>query len=88
MIRTGRKKEWSILLFVACLIIFMPPVLSIFDESDLVFGIPMSFLYLFGSWAGVILFTAIGARRRTLMKNAPEQPGFEDLRPGSSQEKP
>ncbi|MEH6544936.1 MAG: hypothetical protein V7701_00805 [Sneathiella sp.] len=87
MIRTGRKKEWSILLFVACLIIFMPPVLSIFDESDLVFGIPMSFLYLFGSWGGVILFTALGARRRTIGKGTPEQPRFEDLAPGSGRER-
>jgi hypothetical protein len=65
----------------------MPPVLSIFDESDLIFGIPMSFLFLFGSWAGVILFTALGARRRTITEDTPEQPGFEGLRPGSGQER-
>lgn len=87
MVRTGRKKEWSILLFAACLIIFMPPVLSIFDESDLVFGIPMSFLYLFGSWAGVIIFTALGARRRPVAINGPEQKGFDELQSGIGQEK-
>ena len=68
MIRTGRKKEWSILLFVACLIAFMPPVLTLFDIADSVLGIPLSYLYLFGAWAGVIIITAVGARRR------PERP--------------
>ncbi|MCF8467236.1 MAG: hypothetical protein K9G33_07515 [Sneathiella sp.] len=64
MIRTGRKKEWSILLFVACLIAFMPPVLVLFDKADRVFGIPLGYLYLFGAWAGIIVVTAIGAKRR------------------------
>jgi hypothetical protein len=87
MVRTGRKKEWSILLFVACLIIFMPPVLSIFDKSYLVFGIPVSYLYLFGSWAAVIIFTALGARRRPEATNGPVQPGFDELKSGVGQEK-
>jgi len=66
MIRTGRKKEWSVLLFVVCLIVFMPPVLTIFDNPVLVFGIPLSILFLFGGWAAVIVFTAVGARRRVM----------------------
>ena len=65
MIRTGRKKEWSILLFVACLIAFTPPILTLFDVADRVFGIPLSYLYLFGIWAVIIVFTAIAARRRS-----------------------
>ncbi|PHQ71057.1 MAG: hypothetical protein COB93_04030 [Sneathiella sp.] len=65
MNRTGRKKEWSILLFVVCLIAFVPPVLTIFDKPGLVFGIPLSILYLFGTWSAVIIFTAIGAHRRS-----------------------
>jgi hypothetical protein len=66
MIRTGRKKEWSILLFVASLILFLPPVLKIFDRADLFFNIPLSYMYFFGVWALVILFTALGARRRMM----------------------
>ena len=65
MIRTGRKKEWSILLFVACLVAFVPPVLSLFDIPDRVLGIPLSYLYLFSIWAAVIAMAALGARRAT-----------------------
>ncbi len=66
MIRSGRKKEWSILLFVASLILFLPPILKIFDRADLLFNIPLSYVYFFGVWALVILFTALGARRRMM----------------------
>ena len=65
MIRTGRKKEWSILLFVVCLIAFVPPMISLFDVPTLIFGIPISYLYMFGVWAAVIAMTALGARRGT-----------------------
>lgn len=63
MIRTGRKKEWSILLFVASLIAFLPPVILIFDSPRPLFGIPLIYLYLFGVWALIIALTAFGARR-------------------------
>ncbi len=63
MIRTGRKKEWAVLLFVACFVALMPPVIALFDIPLRVFGIPLSFLFLFGVWAFAIAMTALGARR-------------------------
>jgi hypothetical protein len=63
MIRTGRKKEWSILLFVACLVAIMPPVIALFDIPVRLFGIPLSYLFLFGIWGGAIAMTALGARQ-------------------------
>jgi len=63
MIRTGRKKEWSVLLFVACLVALLPPVIALFDSSIRVFGIPLSYLFVFGVWAFAIAMTALGARR-------------------------
>ena len=63
MIRTGRKKEWSVLLFVACFVAFMPPVIALFDTPLRVFGIPLSYLFLFGIWAFAIVMTALGARQ-------------------------
>lgn len=54
------------MLFVASLILFLPPVLKIFDRADLFFNVPLSYFYFFGIWALVILFTALGARRRLL----------------------
>jgi len=64
MKRTGRKKEWSILVFCAFLVGVFPPILFLFDKPVLIGGFPLSFLYLFGFWAVMIAFIAIGARRR------------------------
>ncbi len=41
-----------------------PPILFVFDKPVLVLNIPLSFLYLYGFWAVMIAFMAIGARRR------------------------
>ncbi|WP_169570244.1 hypothetical protein [Sneathiella limimaris] len=64
MQRTGRKKEWAILVFCLFLLGIFPPLIKVFDLPDLIFSYPLSFLYLFGFWALMILFVAIGARRR------------------------
>ncbi|MAL80544.1 MAG: hypothetical protein CMN55_15805 [Sneathiella sp.] len=63
MIRTGRKKEWSILLFVVFLIALLPPVIMIFDTPRRLLGIPIIFLYLFTVWGAAIALTALGAKR-------------------------
>lgn len=64
MKRSGRKKEWSILGFCIFLLGIFPPILYVFDKPILLFDLPLSFLYLYGLWAIVIVFVAIGARRR------------------------
>ncbi|PHS74204.1 MAG: hypothetical protein COB59_12245 [Rhodospirillaceae bacterium] len=64
MKRQGRKKEWSVVLFCAALLLFMPPILPIFDKPDLIFGLPITFVVLFGTWAVVIFFVAVGARQK------------------------
>ncbi|PCI41412.1 MAG: hypothetical protein COB46_03940 [Rhodospirillaceae bacterium] len=69
MKRQGRKKEWSVVLFCAALLLFMPPILPVFDTPDLIFGLPRTFVVLFGAWALVIFFVALGARQ----KKPPEQ---------------
>lgn len=71
MKRTGRKKEWSILVFSAFLLGIFPPVLLVFDKQVLTLGLPTSFLYLYGLWALMIVFMAIGAKRRKI----PPMPG-------------
>jgi|TARA_R110002094_G_C4824985_1_gene204964 hypothetical protein len=63
MIRTGRKKEWSVLLFVVFLVALLPPVIMIFDSPRRLFGIPIIFLYLFTVWGAAIALTALGAKR-------------------------
>ncbi len=66
MKRTGRKKEWSILLFCVFALGIFPPALFVFDKQVLVLGSPLSFLYLFGLWTVMIFFIAIGAKRRKI----------------------
>lgn len=64
MKRTGRKKEWAILVFCLFFLGISPPLIRVFDTPYMIFELPMSFLYLYGLWALMILFIAIGARRR------------------------
>jgi hypothetical protein len=59
MNRLRRNGEWSVVLFVVALLAFNPPVLSIFSVPDLLFGIPLLYLYIFVAWAGVILLLAL-----------------------------
>lgn len=64
MRRAGRKTEWAVVLFVVGLIFLFPPIVSLFNKPDLVFGLPLSYLVLYGGWALIILAVALGARRR------------------------
>ncbi len=64
MNRTGRKKEWSIALFCAGLLFLFPPILTIFDKSDFVFGLPLTYVVLYGFWALVIAAVAYISRQK------------------------
>jgi len=59
MNRLRRNGEWSVVLFVVALLAFNPPVLSIFSVPDLLFGIPLLYLYIFAAWAGIIALLAL-----------------------------
>lgn len=63
MRRTGRKKEWSIVLFCGGILVLLPPVLALFDRSDFDFGVPKAYVFLYGIWAFIIAAIAYGARR-------------------------
>lgn len=64
MRRTGRKNEWSVTLFCVSALVLLPPILSIFNKPDLVMGLPLSFVVLYGFWALIILAVACGSRRK------------------------
>ena len=66
MQRTGRKKEWALLVFCLFFLGISPPIIMVFDKPILVFSFPLSFLYLYGFWALMIVFVAIGARKRQM----------------------
>jgi hypothetical protein len=65
MRRTGRKKEWSIALFCVAFIFIFPPVLSIYNSPNLIFGLPVAYVVLYGGWGLLIVAMAYGARRKT-----------------------
>jgi len=66
MKRSGRKTEWSVALFCVALLFFLPPILSIFDKPDFVFGLPLTYIVLYGVWGLVIAAVAYGARQKSL----------------------
>ncbi|GAB4391164.1 MAG: hypothetical protein Tsb0032_01760 [Kiloniellaceae bacterium] len=59
MNRRRRSAEWSVVLFIAGLLAFNPPVMSIFSIPELIFGIPVLYLYIFLAWGVVILLLAL-----------------------------
>lgn len=69
MKRTGRKQEWSLTLFTFGVVMFLPPVIGIYDLPVLVLGIPVTYLVLFGVWAFLIVAIFIGARPSPLRKD-------------------
>jgi len=80
----SRSGQWSVLLFVVGLLLFNPPVLSIFSMPQLLFGIPVLYLYIFAAWAGVIVLLSLSVSRLTepeeeLTLSLPESSEQEDL---------
>ena len=64
MTRSGATRERSLALFVLGLLIFSPPIMSLFSVDGFAFGIPLLFFYLFAAWASfiVLLFLSAGWR--------------------------
>ncbi len=59
MVRQGLTGERLIGLFLLALLLFMPPLIGVFDKPDLVGGIPVLYLYLFIAWAALIALLAL-----------------------------
>ena len=51
MSRPGITSERLISLFLLGLLLFNPPLLSIFDVPETVIGFPILYIYLFTAWA-------------------------------------
>ena len=67
MARPEARGERSLGLFALGLLVFNPPLLSIFSVEVMLFGLPLLYLYLFAAWAVLIALLALnagpGARR-------------------------
>lgn len=51
-------------LFLAASVAFNPPLLRVFGAGDMVFGLPLLYLYVFAVWLGVIALLAVHLERR------------------------
>ena len=58
MSRPGFTGEGLFFLFLLGVLLFNPPMLSIFDIPRLLFGIPMLYIYLFVCWGALLLLVA------------------------------
>lgn len=58
MSRPGLTHERLIALFLFGVLLFTPPFISIFNNPQLIFGIPNLYLYLFTAWMLLILLMA------------------------------
>ena len=62
---TGRDRsnERLVALFLLSLLLFLPPLLLVFNRPDRVIGIPALYLYIFVVWAGLIALSALISAR-------------------------
>lgn len=63
MHRPGLTHERLVALFVAGILAFTPPFLSIFNVPRLIVGIPTLYFYLFLAWAILIALIALVVAR-------------------------
>ncbi|WP_216635966.1 hypothetical protein [Neptunicoccus sediminis] len=62
--RPGRRfRDAATLLPVTGLLLLLTPLMSIFTRAQSLFGLPVSFFYVFSVWAGLILLAFFLARR-------------------------
>ena len=63
MRRFGVAGERAAALFVLAVLLFNPPLLSIFSVDVRILGLPLPYLYLFGAWVLVVVLVALHAER-------------------------
>ncbi len=59
MSRPGATGEGLVFLFLLGVLLFNPPLLSIFDIPRQLFGIPLLYIYLFACWGVLLILGAV-----------------------------
>lgn len=72
---SGDSGEKSLALFLLGLLLFSPPLLSLFSVERVVAGIPLLYLYLFCAWGLVVALIGMTAVRRSERKTAAGRAG-------------
>lgn len=75
MQRPGITRERLVALCFLGVLLFSPSMISLFDQGAdaTFFGIPVLVLYLFGSWAALILMAYVMIRHRSRTAQPPPQ---------------
>ncbi len=71
------QSERSLALFALAFIALNFPILSLFDRGAVFFGVPAFYLYLFASWAMLIVLSFASLRKRDV---DPGDPGSGEER--------
>lgn len=58
------RSSTLIIVFILFLLLLTYPILGIFDESRLVWGMPLQFFYFFFIWLALIVVVALVVRKR------------------------
>ncbi len=72
MIRSRMTSERLASLFLLGVLLFNPPLLSIFDFPDYVLGIPVLYIYLFTAWAVLVVLMALTIESAAATEEAEE----------------
>ncbi len=72
MTRSSMTSERLASLFLLGVLLFNPPLLSIFDFPDYVLGIPVLYIYLFTAWAVLVVLMALTVESAAAAEEAEE----------------
>jgi hypothetical protein len=59
----GKKNKRLVALFLFGFVLLNYPILSLLNLKIFVFGLPLQFIYIFGIWGLLILFSALVTMR-------------------------
>ena len=65
MLTPNRTHERLVALFLLGALLFTPPLIALFNTATRFLGLPVLYLYLFGTWAAVIALVALTVKRAT-----------------------
>ena len=75
MLPAGKRNERLVALVLAGALALNYPLLDVFSDERLLFGIPVLYLYLFTVWAIFIALAALITERNPVEGQADEGPG-------------
>jgi hypothetical protein len=74
VVKSASTDDQFVALLLLAALAFSPPLLAIFGVPELVFGVPVLFLYLFGAWAALIGLLAFVSGRAEETEPPGEKP--------------